>query len=486
LRTIQTTALSVGKWALLASILAAISAGQPRPTIPKAWEPDALKAMTLPVMGLKEAIKYPPADWYYRIPERQIYRGYPVYEPRKEPRGYMEWLTHQDPEIAFDPRKLTNEFDWIQAGESVFSSAKLDGFLTPDDLHNPDAWEKFRFVAAEDGSLPGWRYVIRKRGLIEVGRTLCGSCHERVVEGATVSGAPATTPMGVQTAYLIRRALNAAPSWDAAAAKEVARQTILFSVPWLTPDPADKLAAMPGNRMLAAYEALPGGVVASTGTSPFFPPKIPDLIGIKDRTYLGATGTHRHLGIGDLMRYAALEAGLGEYQQFGQFRPFGELPDPARLSRLSDAQLYALALYLYSLKPPANPNRLDAVAKRGQKIFEREGCAECHPAPLYTANRPIPATDIGTDSRLALRTRVGTGSYIVPSLKGIWYREPLEHNGSLAMLEDWFDPTRVRDNYVPTGFKGDGVEARPLKGHLFGMRLSFDDRRTLMAFLRTL
>src|SRR5438094_8643343 len=54
----------------------------------------------------------------------------------------------------------------------------------------------------------------------------------------------------------------------------------------------------------------------------------------------------------------------------------------------------------------------------------------------------------------------GTGYYKVPSLKGVWYRGPFEHNGSVATLEDWFDPARLRADYVPTGFKGRSEERR--------------------------
>jgi len=38
-----------------------------------------------------------------------------------------------------------------------------------------------------------------------------------------------------------------------------------------------------------------------------------------------------------------------------------------------------------------------------------------------------------------LRTRKATGYYKVPTLKGLWYRSPLEHSGSVASLEEWFD-----------------------------------------------
>ena len=93
---------------------------------------------------------------------------------------------------------------------------------------------------------------------------------------------------------------------------------------------------------------------------------------------------------------------------------------------------------------------------------------------------------VGTNPELALKTRRGTGYYKVPSLKGVWYRGPFEHNGSVAALEDWFDPRRLANDYAPTGFSGYGVTARPVKGHEFGLDLSAEDRRALIAFLKTL
>jgi len=98
----------------------------------------------------------------------------------------------------------------------------------------------------------------------------------------------------------------------------------------------------------------------------------------------------------------------------------------------------------------------------------------------------IVARSVGTDTRLTLRSRKGTGYYRVPSLKGVWYRGPFEHNGSVATLEDWFDQARLRDDYVPTGFIGYGLETRPIRGHEFGLTLSGDDKQALIAFLKTL
>jgi len=122
---------------------------------------------------------------------------------------------------------------------------------------------------------------------------------------------------------------------------------------------------------------------------------------------------------------------------------------------------------------------------------------------VYTINKLLPArgfkipadhlakydildVPIGTDPRLTMLTRRGTGYYKVPSLRGVWYRGPFEHNGSVATLEDWFDERRLRDDYVPTGFKGYNVSTRAVKGHEFGLKLSADEKHALIAFLKTL
>jgi hypothetical protein len=72
------------------------------------------------------------------------------------------------------------------------------------------------------------------------------------------------------------------------------------------------------------------------------------------------------------------------------------------------------------------------------------------------------------------------------ALKGVWYRGPFEHNGSVATLEDWFDPARLSPEFTPTGFRGGNVEHRAVPGHEFGLRLTADDKQALIAFLKTL
>jgi cytochrome c peroxidase len=245
--------------------------------------------------------------------------------------------------------------------------------------------------------------------------------------------------------------------------------------------------------------------------------QVPDLIGLRDRKYLDRTGLVRHRSSADLMRYAALNNMVDLLNQYGQFIPgggdFKKLPNPDAPTiggRYSDEQLYALARYIYSLAPPENPNRSKAKAQedlvaQGEKVFLREGCASCHaPESGYTNNKLTPALgfkvpdkhpdkasilvrSVGTEPSLATQTRRGTGFYKVPSLKGVWYRGPFEHNGSVATLEDWFDPNRLREDYVPTGWKGPpGTKGRAVKGHEFGLDLSEQERGALIAFLNSL
>lgn len=85
-----------------------------------------------------------------------------------------------------------------------------------------------------------------------------------------------------------------------------------------------------------------------------------------------------------------------------------------------------------------------------------------------------------------MKTRRGTGYYKVPSLKGVWYRSAFGHSGWCARLEDCFNPARTREDYVPTGFKPYGTKTYAVKGHLFRLDLPAEDKKALIAFLKTL
>ena len=500
------------------SIFALISAGRAQksennfsPVIPKTWDEEALASVELPLASTGVPPEHISSDYYYRMPVRPIYKSYPIYAPGKEPRGYFERLEQLEPEIVFDPAKLNAEADWIKAGELAFDAPRgydsdPGSFPALSDVRNPAWYQKVGVLLTKDGVMPYARYVIRKKGTVEVGNGSCGICHTRVMtDGSVIKGAQGNFPFDRAIGFILRTD----PRSDQQVL-EIQRgfDQLLFATPWLRPDPLARLGPMSREERTFVSEAIPPGVLARHGSSVLQPVQVPDLIGIKGRRYLDRTGLVRHRDIGDLMRYGALNQDADGLSRYRDFRPLellfgGKLPDPAMLGRYSDEQLYALALYIYSLTPPPNPNKFDALAARGQKVFEREGCAGCHTPPLYTNNKltiaagfkppedhfskyDILNVSVGTDPNLALRTRRGTGYYKVPSLKGVWYRGPFEHNGSVATLEDWFDPRRLSDDYVPTGFKGYGMQTRAVKGHEFGLRLSADDKRALVAFLRTL
>lgn len=490
----------------ISSSLGQDSRGSWYPAIPKAWDDQAVKSLGLPLAHEPASPKHISSEYYYRIPVRPVYRSYPIYHPDQEPTGYLASLKQRQPETIFDASELKTEADWIRAGEIVFE-APVE-FVSTGQLFlqvRKAAWyEKNQIPLTKDGVFPFMRYVVREQGKVEVGILSCAMCHTRVMpDGAVIQGAQGNFPDDRSAAYEIR--IDAAETKDKDEVLKELRgyMSRQYATPWFQPDPNAQSEHMSIDQIASALEAIPPGVCARQGSSAFYPPHIPDLIGVKDRRHLDSTGIIQHRTIDDMMRYIALNQGADRLSLYGSFRPAGALPEPLTQSRYSDEQLYALALFIYSLKPPVNPNKFDAIAARGQRVFEREGCEGCHTPPLYTNNKltpvdgfQVPEThrdmydilpeSVGTDPRLALRTRRGTGYYKVPSLKGVWYRGPFEHNGSVATLEDWFDPRRLSEDYVPTGFRGYGVEARAVKGHPFGLDLSKRDRKALIAFLKTL
>jgi len=481
-------------WAVL------LLAGAFQPQIPRTWKTSDVAALEVPLANPKYSPVQISEEAYYRIPARVIYKTYPVYHPSREPAGYREWLRTREPEIAFDPSKLKTREDWIRAGELVFNTPTSGAvFFSAGDLGDSAFYDQTGMPVAKDGSVPFARWVIRRKGEVEMGSMGCHTCHTRVMaDGTVIPGAQGNNPGDRQGARMLSRAAQAAdPAQVLARMRGFARQ---FEMPWLPEDPNRRAQTMSLTELKAAGDAIPPGVTARSNTSLMVPPQIPDLIGVEERRYLDHTGVVRQRSIGDLMRYASLVQDVVALARYGDLPPRSPAGPGARFS---DEQLYALALYLYSLQPPPNPNRFDAVAARGKKIFQRERCAGCHTPPLYTNNKLIPVdgfqpppdhqqrfdlleAPLGTDPRYALQTRKGTGYYKVPSLKGVWYRAPLEHNGSVATVEDWFDPARLRPDYVPTGFKGPDGRNRSVPGHQFGLALSPEEKRALLAFLRTL
>ncbi len=480
--------------------------------IPKLWDDQELATWATPVAGLGIPPGHYSESEYYAAPIDNL-RTYPVYHPDREPKGYREWLRSQGPQRLIEPERLRTKADWITAGQRVFE--ELDtAIMRSDDpvvlayFSDPAAIDAHRDashdVVDRSGILLDYRWVVDRDGVLKIGASSCSGCHSRLMpDGSVLAGAPCNFDIADSPAskILLSKLSQKPPLPEGQAFYEQ------FGVPWRPDDVHARFRSMTDQQMGRFLDQESGEPPGTTfdrfGGSPLFTTRMADLIGVKDRRYLDATGTHVNRGPADLARYGILV----EFADNGVFGPHRMAPEMnQRLHcRPPDEAMYALGLYLGTLEPPPSPHPFDEQAQRGQQLFESEGCAECHPPPLYTNNELLavtgfdPPTDdpatrrlhvsdyrIDTDPGLALKTRKGTGYYKVPSLRGLWYRGLYEHSGSIATLEEWFDPKRLRDDYVPSGWRGPGVATRAVPGHEFALDLDEEEKRALIAFLRTL
>jgi hypothetical protein len=192
------------------------------------------------------------------------------------------------------------------------------------------------------------------------------------------------------------------------------------------------------------------------------------------------------------MRYAALVS----FAETGDFGPYHVLSPGTRRpqARLSDETLYALASYIYSLKPPHNPNAFDEKAEAGEKTFAREGCSRCHVPPLYTSNKLTRSGFTRAPRRRpwtfwqyrSVRIRVShwmpRGRLPqVPSLR-VWCA------GIICTMDRRQALKRYSTQTASEAHAGMGaaweLQARD-QGHLFGS-LKPEEREQLIAFLRAL
>ena len=483
-------------------LLLAASAAVAQPIkAPRHWNDRELADWATPIVGVNVRPSHFSERDYYTAALDEYTRTYPVYFPGREPEGYWDMLQKKKPEPLIVPGPRTAA-EWIAAGRIVFRELDVPSFRTYDPkliaiARSADDWTKLGGHPQKDGRVFGFLWVPTSKGLA-LGVMECAGCHTRIMpDGSWLDGPGFNDPGDGLGGQLINAGIGSFFAGDT----PVMGTWRQFAVPWIQNDIHDRLKSFSEKDIGELFASIPPGAFPRFNGSPFYPTKVPDLIGIKDRKYIDHTATHRLRGPADLMRYAAIvtccdSADFGSHRLLSdkQRRVFGAFPDDL---------LFALASYINALEPPANPNPKDARSETGRKVFSREGCAGCHTPPLYTNNKltlasgytppkdhPLRADimplSVGTDPNLALKTRKGTGLYKIPSLKGVWYRSLLNHDGSVSTLEEWFDPARLRHDYVPTGFKGYQVKNRAVPGHEYGLKLPADEKAALIAFLRTL
>jgi hypothetical protein len=197
---------------------------------------------------------------------------------------------------------------------------------------------------------------------------------------------------------------------------------------------------------------------------------------------------------------------------------------------------YDVLAYLYSLEPPKFPYPInESLALKGKVLFE-DNCSKCHGTYGENENYPnllVPTHIIKTDSTLVesnfsspqfldwfQKSWFRTGDrkadlvpfrgYIAPPLDGVWITAPYLHNGSVPNLETLLNskirPTFwVRDfekpqyDYEKVGWvytESDKQHTRStynttLKGygnhgHYFGDKLTDEERKAVVEYLKTL
>lgn len=467
--------------------------------IPRVWTDEAMKTRELPNPKPEYSAQPVSEAYYYAMPERVIYKSYPVYHPDSEPEGYWEWLNNLEAEIVWDASKLKTEEDWIKAGEMLFDAAidTLGAVFTNHHVRNPEFYTYTEMPLTPEGVMPFAKWVVTGKGRVRLGNLSCGMCHTRVMpDGSLLKGAQGNWAGDRASAYALE-----VDSVSERGVKFLANA--LFGSPWADGNPHGQMITKGREELLQMLRNAPIGTFGRQGTSILYPPQAPDLIGVKDRKYLDHGGFGQHRGIEDMMRYIAMNQALDFLNFYGDFSPLGITKErlyngtPIRFAgvqdRYSDEQLFALAKYVYSLNPPLNPNKPTALSERGKVVFAEQGCVTCHTPPLFTNNKLTPADgfnipddhydkydifdiSVGTDPGYTFNTRRGTGYYKVPSLRGLWYRGPFLHDGSIARLEDLFNPARLQADWKP----------KPVKGHAFGMNISQQDQQALLAYLQTL
>ena len=492
--------------AVLTAALSVIVAAQ-TVLVPKIWDDAALAEWATPVATLNIRPAHLSEAEYYAVPGDDL-RTYPVYHPDAEPPGYWEELKKKKPEPLVDASTIRTPNDWIAAGERAFREVDSFWSRTNDPAVMAQARDPRSFENAlklPDGSAYGPRWVVTDQGVM-LSWLACGNCHLSFRHDGSISaggprgprppGSPGLNPRvpGAQGSPPVLQRYFVGDSINSIAWR-------LFTVPWAPDDRVERLrnAAQGELRVLAANDP---GVFHRPHGSPFYATKIPDLQNLRYIRYMDATGTHRLRGPEDVARYAAFITGA-DPMEFGSHHVLSDEQRRLRF-RYADEVLYSIGAYLMSLQPPRNPDVAPGdVLARGEQVFRREGCVNCHTPPNYTngkltlaegwqapANHPnrddILPVSVGTDPGLALRTRKGTGLYKIPSLRGVWYRPRLLHDGSLASLEEMFDPGRFSLDYVSKGWHPPGTTMRAIQGHSFGLALNSGDKAALLAFLRSL
>lgn len=335
----------------------------------------------------------------------------------------------------WDGKRPTTMAEWVTLGREVFFGYPLRVEIFMDyALEHPEVGERVGVRAASDGVYPGVRLFKNVDGKTALGIT-CAVCHTTVNErGEMVVGE--------------------------------ARRTFDYGALRIAYHEATKTHVDPD--LVRRMKTWGPGRADVTEDDDEDPVAIPDLWGLRHQTALTQAGTIKHEGPTVLAIRQETQLLHSNHQKI---RP------PRVLA-------YALAMFLYSLRPDANEGSRPAadakIVARGQELFAGEGCTKCHSNEAL-GGPAIPAERVGTDRALAFGTARGTGKYRPPALIRVGSAGPYFHHGAVPTLEDVLSPARLEATYTRSPLAKGAVP-----GHRFGTDLPPGDRAALVAYLRTL
>jgi mono/diheme cytochrome c family protein len=331
----------------------------------------------------------------------------------------------EQPLTALVPDALpATEEEWIALGRRVFFEYPIRADRTYEALAGLEGGlEAAGFLRDADDSWVGLRVFEDETGALKVGNT-CAQCH------ASYEGADEPALDGV----LSNRDMDIG----------AARLLVLGLVPGELPPEQESTAVGELDRLgPGRADVMPDGA--------FNPFAFPDFGGLGDLPLLHHNANWTQRGIATLaVRCETLF-----------------ITSSGQATRIPRVLAWALAVWQRSLPPPApldaDPSE-DSAA--GAEVFAAQGCDECHVPPLYSSDRLVSVGSIGTDPSAGLSPVRGTGSYRVPSLRGVGRTAPYLHDGSVGSLSEFLSP----DREAP--------------GHPYGQDLPPDEVAALISFLR--
>jgi hypothetical protein len=338
-------------------------------------------------------------------------------------RAYVDALVAGGPvtvagaEKIWDGTRPKSFAEWVALGRRVFHEYPLRPEVFAEHaLRRPDVADAIGLRADAQGRWPGVVAFRDIDGQPQIGIT-CSLCHVAIEDGVVVEGRA-------------RRDLD------------YGAMRLAFHRDTGAPLP-EELA-----RRMATWGPGRADITQDDDEDPV---AIVDLWGVRGRAFLTQAGTLKQ----------AHPAALAIRQETQILHANLERTRPPR------ELAWALAMYVYSLEPPAREEPIaNARTEHGRELFA-DHCAHCHRDPDY-AGALVDAKTVGTDAALAFGRARGTGFYRPAPLLRVADAGPYLHHGLVATLEDLLDP------------------ARSIPGHRFGTSLPVEDRGALVAFLRTL